>query len=79
MCKNAIGSDRNHLGEGINTSVLFMVSMVFVLLAGFLGVVWLSYRSERKRARNGQVFAPQGKLRWTPDAERDTPSDPQSR
>jgi heme/copper-type cytochrome/quinol oxidase subunit 2 len=65
MCKNAIGSDRNHLGEGINTSVLFMIAMVFVVLGSFLGVVWWSYRSERAREGRGEVFAPQGKMRWT--------------
>ena len=65
MCKNAIGSDRNHLGEGINTSVLFMIAMVFVVLGSFLGVVWWSYRSARLREGRGEVFAPQGKMRWT--------------
>ena len=65
MCKNAIGSDRNHFGEGINTSVLFMIAMVFVVLSSFLCVVWWSYRSARLREGRGEVFAPQGKLRWT--------------
>ena len=64
MCKNAVGSDRNHLGEGINTSVLFMIAMVFVVLGSFLGVVWWSYRSARVRERHGEVFAPPGKVRW---------------
>jgi heme/copper-type cytochrome/quinol oxidase subunit 2 len=65
MCKNAVGSDRNHLPEAINASVLFMIGMIFVILAGFLAVVWWSYRNERRRARTGVVFAPEGKLRWT--------------
>jgi hypothetical protein len=65
MCKNAIGSDRNHFGEGINTSVLFMIAMVFVVLGSFLGVVWWSYRSARVRENQGDVFAPAGKVRWT--------------
>lgn len=70
MCKNAVGSDRNHLGEGINASVLFMIGMVFTVLFAFLGLVWLSYRSARRREARGEVFAPAGKLRWSPDAER---------
>jgi hypothetical protein len=65
MCKNAIGSDRNHFGEAINTSVLFMIAMVFVVLGSFLGVVWWSYKSGRAREGRGEVFAPQGKTRWT--------------
>ena len=70
MCKNAVGSDRNHLAEGINTSVLFMITMVFMTFAGFSLVVWLSFRSGKRSARDGKVFAPEGKLRWTPDEER---------
>jgi heme/copper-type cytochrome/quinol oxidase subunit 2 len=70
MCKNAIGSDRNHFGQGINTSVLFMVGMVFVVLGAFLGVVWWSYRSARRRAELGEIFAPAGKLRWSTEESR---------
>ena len=67
MCKNAIGSDRNHFGEAINTSVLFMIGMVFAVLLTFLLVVGWSYRSARRRENDGETFAPQGKLRWSPD------------
>lgn len=69
MCKNAIGSDRNHFGEAINTSVLFMIGMVFVVLVTFLSVVWWSYRSARKHEKKGEVFAPAGKLRWSVENE----------
>jgi len=70
MCKNAVGSDRNHLGEGINTSVLFMIAMVFVVLGSFLGVVWWSYRSARAREqRGGAAFAPEGKVRWSSEKD----------
>jgi heme/copper-type cytochrome/quinol oxidase subunit 2 len=65
MCKNAVGSDRNHLADGINTSVEFMIGMVFTVLLTFLGVVAWSYRSARRKAERGEVFAPPGKLRWT--------------
>jgi heme/copper-type cytochrome/quinol oxidase subunit 2 len=67
MCKNAIGSDRNHLGEGINTSVQFMIGMVFLVLFAFLGLVWWSFRSGRRREERGEKFEPAGKLRWSPD------------
>ena len=67
MCKNAIGSDRNHLGEGINASVQFMIGMVFLVLFAFLGVVWFSFRAGRRRAERGEVFAPPGKVRWSPE------------
>ena len=69
MCKNAVGSDRNHLAEGINTSVLFMIAMVFVVLGSFLGVVWWSYRSGRAREQRGDVFAPEGKVRWSSEKD----------
>lgn len=65
MCKNAIGSDRNHLAEGINTSVLFMIAMVFIVLFGFIGFVWWNTRAARARERAGEMFTPAGKLRWT--------------
>ena len=70
MCKNAIGSDRNHFADGMNTSILFMLGMVFTVLFGFLTVVWFSYRTARRRERNGAPYAPAGKLRWTPDEPR---------
>jgi hypothetical protein len=67
MCKNAIGSDRNHFGQAINTSVLFMIGMVFTVLASFLAIVWWSYRSAARREARGDVFAPAGKVRWSGD------------
>lgn len=67
MCKNAVGSDRNHLGEGINTSVQFMIGMVFLVLFAFLGLVGWSYWDGRRREQRGETFAPPGKLRWTPE------------
>ncbi len=67
MCKNAIGSDRNHLAEGINASVLFMMAMVFAVLFGFIGFVWWNTRAARRRERSGDAFAPPGKLRWNAD------------
>ena len=67
MCKNAIGSDRNHFGEGINTSVQFMIGMVFLVLFAFLGLVWWSFRSGRRREERGVKFEPAGKLRWSPE------------
>jgi len=69
MCKNAIGSDRNHFGQAINTSVLFMIGMVFTVLASFLAIVWWSYRAAEKREARGEVFAPAGKLRWSDDQD----------
>jgi hypothetical protein len=69
MCKNAIGSDRNHFGQAINTSVLFMIGMVFTVLVSFLAIVWWSYRSAEKREARGEVFAPAGKLRWSDDQD----------
>ena len=70
MCKNAIGSDRNHFAQGMNTSILFMLGMVFSVLLGFLTIVWFSYRTARRRERRGAPFVPEGKLRWTPDEPR---------
>ena len=37
-----------------------MIFVVFSLFCGFGLVIWLSYR----RVRRGEVFAPEGKLRW---------------
>ena len=47
-----------------------LIAMVFVVLSSFLCVVWWSYRSARVRERNGEVFAPPGKLRWQAEPDR---------
>ena len=44
-----------------------MVGMVFVVLGGLLGMMWFSVHSARRRARQGEVFAPPGKVRWSAD------------
>lgn len=41
-----------------------MIAMVFVVFAGFSGLVWWSFRSARRRAERGETFAPPGKVRW---------------
>jgi hypothetical protein len=51
---------------------MFMVGMVFVVLFMLGGLIWTSWRSAKRRElETGEVFAPQGKLRWT---ETDLPS-----
>ena len=37
-----------------------MIFVVVSLFSGFGLVIWMSYR----RVRRGEVFAPEGKLRW---------------
>ena len=65
-CREAIASTHARLAEGFNTSILFMLGMVFVgVPGGFAAVVWWSYRSARLRAGEGQAFRPDGKLRWS--------------
>lgn len=44
-----------------------MIAMVFVVFTGFLLVVWSSIRAGAKRAARGEVFAPEGKVRWQAD------------
>jgi hypothetical protein len=44
---------------------MFMVGMVFAVLFGLGGLVWSSWRTAKRREiEHGEVFAPQGKLRW---------------
>ena len=42
-----------------------LVMVLFVVPAGLGLVVWRSYRSDRVRAGRGEVFQPEGKLRWS--------------
>jgi hypothetical protein len=41
-----------------------MIAMVFAIPTAFGLIVWNAYRRERGRARKGEAFAPEGKLRW---------------
>jgi hypothetical protein len=65
MCKEAVASKGSTLASGLNTSILFMLGMVFVIPAGFAVVVWRSIRSEGERRARGEDVATPGKLRWT--------------
>lgn len=67
MCKNAVRSDGHDLATGINTSVLFMIAMVFTVLFGFLGLLWWTCRRERSKEARGAGFSPEGKVRWSAD------------
>lgn len=51
------------LGRGFNTSILFMLAVMLVLVGGFVLLVRGSYRSAR-RAGEGEGFQPAGKVRW---------------
>ena len=58
------------MAAGINTSVLFMISMVFLIPAGFGFVVWRSFRNaDARRARGEQISTP-GAMRWEADERR---------
>jgi hypothetical protein len=50
--------------------VLFMISMVFLIPAGFGFVVWRSFRNaDARRARGEQISTP-GAMRWEADERR---------
>jgi len=63
-CRQALAAKGGGFAAGLNTSILFMLSMVFLIPAGFGLVVWRSYRLDAVRARKGEGFQPAGKLRW---------------
>lgn len=46
-----------------------MIGMVLLIVSGFGALVWNSYRSDRRRAEEGEGFAPEGKLRWSSSSE----------
>lgn len=50
-----------------------MLSVVFLLPAGFGLVIWRSYRSEASRAARGELVVTPGALRWTPEKPRRKP------
>jgi hypothetical protein len=65
-CRQAIAASQASLAEGFNTSILFMLGMVFVGVPGGLAAtIWWSYRSARLKAAEGRGFRPDGKLRWS--------------
>jgi hypothetical protein len=63
-CRQALAAENGGIAAGLNMSILFMLSMVASIPAGFALLLWFSYRSEALRARNGEAFRPAGKLRW---------------
>ena len=44
-----------------------MLATVFAIPTGFALLIWYTYRAERKRAKAGDAFEPEGKLRWSDD------------
>lgn len=44
-----------------------MLSAVYLVLFGFLALVWITTRRARAREAQGELFQPEGKLRWTAD------------
>ena len=44
-----------------------MLTMTYLLPISFLGLVWYTYRVNRRKGRQGDAFRPEGKIRW--DAE----------
>jgi hypothetical protein len=64
-CRQARAADGGDFAAGLNASILFMLSMVALIPTGFALVLWHSYRSDARRARDGgAAFQPAGKLRW---------------
>ena len=68
MCKEAVASDGRAFALGMNTSIVFMLAMVFVIPAGFGFVVWRSVRSAAERRARGEDVATPGALRWNDKA-----------
>jgi hypothetical protein len=68
MCKEAVASDGRAFALGLNTSIVFMLAMVFVIPVGFGFVVWRSVRSAAERRARGEDVATPGALRWNDSA-----------
>jgi hypothetical protein len=68
MCKEAVASDGRAFALGLNTSIVFMLAMVFVIPLGFGFVVWRSVRSASERRARGEDVATPGALRWNDSA-----------
>lgn len=58
----AVASDASGFGVGMNKSILFMLSMVFLIPAAIALLVWNTYRAQR--AAGAERFVADGKLRW---------------
>lgn len=41
-----------------------MLSVTYLLPITFMGLIWYSYRKNRRRGRLGEGFQPAGKIRW---------------
>ena len=54
MCKTALGGPEDPLAIGLNASILFLMSMPFVLLASVGG--WLTYMHRRSRPHHAAVY-----------------------
>jgi hypothetical protein len=54
MCKTALGGPEDPLAVGLNASILFLMSMPFVLI-GSVGA-WLAYMHRQNRPRRATVY-----------------------
>lgn len=54
MCRTALSGPQDPLAMGLNTSILFLMSMPFVLVAS-VGA-WLTYMFRRARHRPANVY-----------------------
>ena len=55
MCKTALGGADDPLSVGLNTSILFLMAMPFVLVSS-VGA-WLTYMYRRDRPQRATVYA----------------------
>ena len=44
-----------------------MLAVVSLIFGGFGLLLWTAVRRARRRAREGQAFQPEGKIRWPED------------
>ena len=57
-CKQALSADGGNMVSGFFWSILFMMSMPFVLLGSFGSAAYLMVRRERRRQAEASVAAP---------------------
>ena len=56
MCRGAVGSEHQqgwNLTEGMGYSIYFMLTVPFLLLSGFLGLLYWKVRQAKKREEKG--------------------------
>ena len=66
MCRNAVGSDRSPLANGVDTGVFVLLGALAVIGLAFAFTLVRSSRSRSEQERHAGLCKSGGRARWEP-------------